>query len=173
MMKRFLFILLVSFLTACSALSPTIKNPPLEDLQLQDALSDVNNHVGKTVRWGGEVLSVNNREGYSYVHMVQFPLNSVGIPVRSKSSQGRFIGKKNEFLDPVIFSKGTLITFVGTFIETENSTVDQKRLVVPVLEITESHIWSGQYKDRGYYYLGDHHGRYVGYGYYGTGSYTP
>jgi outer membrane lipoprotein len=172
---RIIFYLTLILLTACSSTSPLIKTAPLEDYQLKHVVLNVDNFVGKSVRWGGKVIKVNNDEKFSTIQMVQFPLNGFGKPLPTKSSQGRFSSQSQKFLDPVIFEEGTLVTFAGTVLSTETIKVDKKSLLVPIINITEFHIWPERNKDfdHGHYYISPHHGRYIGYGYYGTGRYYP
>jgi outer membrane lipoprotein len=170
---RNIFYFALMLLTACSSTSPLIKTAPPEDYQLKQVVSDVEHFIGKTVRWGGKVIKVNNDDNYSTIQLVQFPLNGYGKPMPTKSSQGRFFSQSREFLDPVIFEEGTLVTFAGTVLTTEISKVDEKTLLVPIIDITEFHIWPERNKELDSYHLGHHHRHYVGYGYYGTGSYYP
>jgi len=173
-MKNVFYLALI-LLTACSSTSPLIKTAPPEDYQLKRVVLDVDSFIGKQVRWGGKVIKVNNDDNYSTVHMVQFPLNGYGKPRLRQSSQGRFSSQSREFLDPVIFEEGTLVTFSGTVQATETVTIDKKSLLVPVINITEFHIWPERNTelDHGHYYVSPRYRPYVGYGYYGRGRYYP
>jgi outer membrane lipoprotein len=170
---RIIFYLILVLLTACSSTSPLIKTAPLEDYQLKQVILDVDSFVGKTVRWGGKVIKVNNDEKFSTIQMVQLPLNGFGKPLPTKSSQGRFFSQSREFLDPAIFEEGSLVTFAGRVSSAETIKVDKKTLLVPIINIIEFHIWPERHKEFDRYYLGHRHRHYVGYGYYGTGSYYP
>ena len=101
--------------------------------------------------------------------------NGYGKPRPTQSSQGRFSSQSREFLDPVIFEEGTLVTFFGTVLAAETIKVDKKSLLVPIMNITELHIWPeiNSNLDHSHYYITPRHGRYIGYGYYGTGRYYP
>lgn len=170
-----IFYLIVVLSTACSTTSPSIKSAPTDDVQLKQVVLDVDNSIGKPVRWGGKVIKVNNDDNFSTIQMVQFPLNSFGKPVTTKTSQGRFVSQSPAFLDPVIFEEGTLVTFFGTVRSAEMIKVDQRSLLMPIVDINEFHIWPERNKDlaHSHYYLSPYHGRFVGYGYYGTGRYYP
>lgn len=172
---RNIFYLALILLTACSSTSPLIKTAPPEDYQLKQVVSDIDYFIDRPVRWGGKVIKVNNDDEYSTIQLVQFPLNSYGKPMPTKSSQGRFFSQSREFLDPAIFEEGTLVTFAGTVLTAETSKVDKKTLLVPVIAITEFHIWPERNMelDHEHYYIRPHYGRYIGYGYYGTGRYYP
>jgi len=170
-MKYFFYLSLV-LLSACSSLPPAISDPPVEDLQLKQVIVDVERFIGKTVRWGGKIIKVNNDENFSTVQMLQYPLNSFGTPKTKETSQGRFFSQSTTFLDPEIYKEGSLVTFSGTVQSAETIQVDKKSLLLPVINIQESHIWSDRYKGQSHYYVGHHHGgRYYGYGYYPYGRY--
>ncbi|OUR64868.1 hypothetical protein A9Q79_06135 [Methylophaga sp. 42_25_T18] len=169
---KYLFYLNLIFLVACSSLPPAISTPPAEDLQLKQVMVDIERFIGTTVRWGGKIIKVNNDENFSTVQMLQYPLNSFGTPKTKETSQGRFFSQTTKFLDPEIYKEGTLATFSGTVQSAETIQVDKKSLLLPVINIQESHIWSNRYKGQSYYYVGHHHGgRYYGYGYYPYGRY--
>lgn len=93
----------------------------------------------------------------------------------TKFSQGRFISQSREFLDPAIFEEGTLVTFLGTVRSAETVKVDQRSLLVPIINITEFHIWPEMTMDlrHQHYYITPRHGRYLGYGYHGPFRYYP
>jgi outer membrane lipoprotein len=169
-----IFYLTLMFLTACSSTSPLIKSAPSDDYQLKQVVLNVDSFIGKQVRWGGKVIKVNNDDNYSTVHMVQFPLNGYGKPRPRQASQGRFSSQSREFLDPAIFEEGTLVTFAGTVQSKETVTVDKKSLLVPIINITEFHIWpemNPEFEHGHYYYVSPSYRPYVGYRYYGTRRY--
>lgn len=177
---KHLFYFSILMLSACSSVPIVISDPPVGDVQLEHVLSDFDNYIGKTVRWGGKVIKVNNDEQSSTVQMLQFPVNSFGRPKTSKPSQGRFLTRVSEFLDPEIYKEGTSVTFVGKVESMESVQVDKKSIQLPVIGIHESHIWSDRYKEPTFIYIGHPYGGYYGhhpygrfhnYGYYGRGRY--
>lgn len=150
MVKQVIVILSV-FLSACSSLPVAIKTPPEQDVQLKQVASHVTEYIGKRVRWGGQVVDVDNNDTHSTLHIVQFPLNSFGRPIVTKSSQGRFLGQSSQFFDPTVYKKGTLITVAGSIDSEAVRKVDEKSLTLPVITITESHIWSNRQRYDNYY----------------------
>ncbi|KKN47463.1 hypothetical protein LCGC14_0662640 [marine sediment metagenome] len=168
-----LFMLSFLVLTACSSVSPQIQFAAADALQLKQAAADIDASIGKTVRWGGKIISVSNEQDQSSLQIVQFPLSYIGRPVESKASQGRFIVQTTKFLDPEVYKKDELVTVVGTLTSSQVIQVDQKKLTLPVLEMTETHRWSRLNPSSGLPYNPKHDQPFVGYGYYGTGSYSP
>jgi len=70
MVMKYIFYLSLIFLSACSSLPPAISNAPTEDLPLKKVAIDVGLFIGKTVRWGGKIIKVNNDENFSTVQVL-------------------------------------------------------------------------------------------------------
>ena len=75
------------------------------------------------------------------MQIVQYPLNHYGKPITNQSSDGRFLAKTTEFIDPVVYKKGTLLTFTGTLNGEDARKVDQKELIMPVLDVSSMYKW--------------------------------
>lgn len=169
---RILTFLTIALLTACSSTSQTMQSNRYDDLQLKQVTPSVASYKGETVRWGGKIIKVHNFDTHSQLQLVQFPLNRYGRPIQANNSQGRFFTRSNDFLDPEIFKEGMMLTVVGQISDQASITVDKKNLVVPVVEIQESQRWPAN-SASGREYNPKHDWPFIGYGYYGTGSYSP
>ncbi|MDX1474548.1 MAG: Slp family lipoprotein [Reinekea sp.] len=142
-------------LAACSNVPKNIKNPPVNDVQLNQVIVDKQASQGETVRWGGEIIAIENTNDHSMIQVVQFPLNHYGKPQKSRNSQGRFIARSTEFFDPAVYEEGTLITFSGNASgETTTRNVDEKQIIMPIIDVTESYRWQ-QYDSRSTTYYRD------------------
>lgn len=132
----------VLFLAGCSSHIPKqISTAPTNDLQLYDVQNQIEKHSNKEVRWGGELVSVENSNQSTLIEIVQYPLNHYGKPLINKDSQGRFVAETNEFIDPVVYKKGTLLTFSGTLKGSVIRKVDEKDLTMPVMQINNMYRW--------------------------------
>ena len=171
-MKKFLLLFVVVAIAGCAS-SPSIHRAPANDLQLTQVLSNVNAAQNQVIRWGGAVVEVNNQSDFAEVTLVQFPLNRIGKPVATLQSDGRFIVRTEQFLDPLIYHSGALITVLGTVSELRSVAVDERMLQQPVIELQQVHVWPDNYGDRQHPYNPKHDAPFLGYGYYGTGSYSP
>lgn len=172
MVRFIILILALSALTACSYMSPTIK-PPTEDLSLKQVAENIELFKGKTVRWGGKIIAVENNEQQSEILVVQFPLNRVGRPDESNDSDGRFFIRSADFLDPEVYKKDSFVTVLGEVVDHKSITVDQKQLTLPVIQLIKDQRWPANNPVSGLPYNPKHDWPFVGYGYYGTGSYSP
>jgi len=171
-MKAIIIASLAIFITACSSAPATIQHAPRGDIQLKQVIPDADAHVGEAVRWGGKIIEVKNQQDFSRLQLVQFPLNRYGRPVESRESQGRFLVRSHAFLDPEIFTIGSMLTVYGKIAETSTLKVDQKTLTLPVLDIIDSQRWPLN-SASGRPYNPKHDWPFVGFGYYATGSYSP
>ncbi len=165
-----IFALLIS---GCAATQSSVQFPPPGDPQYSQILTNPTQYQGKAVRWGGVVAEVSNGANQAEMTLVQFPLTRYGIPITTGNSAGRFIVQTDGFLDPLIYEKGALVTVLGNISGEQTRKVDQKSLRMPVVTMTDNQVWPQQYSDRKRPYNPKHDWPFRGYGYYGTGSYSP
>jgi outer membrane lipoprotein len=156
---------MVLFLGACSNVPVAIQQAPQPDLQLKQLNADAASHQGQKVRWGGQLVKVENDNDGSTIHIAQFPLNSYGRPIvdNRDDGDGRFIVKTQQFIDPAIYKQGTLVTVAGTLAENETVTIDKKTMSLPVIALTDIYRWANYNYNRDPWY---------GPGYY-NGFYSP
>lgn len=170
---KFMIVMTAALLSGCAAMNPSIENPPARDLQYAQVLTSISQYQGEAVRWGGVVAEVSNQENQAEMTLVQFPVTRYGKPITTANSAGRFIVQTDSFLDPLVYEKGAVVTVLGTITGEQTRKVDQKSLQMPVVTMTDSQVWPEQYADRKRPYNPKHDWPFRGYGYYGTGSYSP
>jgi outer membrane lipoprotein len=170
---RFLIVLLMLTLTACAATKPTIHAKSNQELSYEQVVGNLDTYQQQTVRWGGIIAEVANYENFSELTIVQFPLTRYGVPITSEKSAGRFIVRSDDFLDPIIYSPEKRVTFLGTVQSLQLQKVDQKMLSLPLITLDESHVWPQNDPESSRAYNPKHDAPFLGYGYYGTGSYSP
>lgn len=170
---KYIALLALLALTACSTVSTSFQHPPAGDVQVSQVIHEPTTYIGQAVRWGGKIIAVHNDENSASIELVQFPLNRYGRPIATETSQGRFVVSSDSFIDPEVFQQDVMVTFLGNITGTKTLTIDQRELVVPVMSMTDSYRWIDKYtgKDRPYNPRQD--APFVGYGYYATGGYTP
>lgn len=170
---RFLIVLLMLTLTACAATKPSIHAKSNQELSYEQVIGNIESYQRQTVRWGGIIAEVANYENFSELTIVQFPLTRYGVPITSEKSAGRFIVRSDDFLDPIIYSPEKRVTFLGTVQSLQLQKVDQKMLSLPLITLNESHVWPQNDPESSRPYNPKHDAPFLGYGYYGTGSYSP
>lgn len=170
---RILSLLAFLALTACASGNPSIHTTSHHDIAYEKVIEDVPSYQDQDVRWGGVIAQVANYENFSELTIVQFPLTRYGVPISTEKSAGRFIVRSERFLDPVIYSPEKLVTFIGTVNSLQLQKVDQKMLNLPLITLKESHVWPQNNPESSRPYNPKHDAPFLGYGYYGTGSYSP
>ncbi len=175
-MKPYLFSLFL-LLSSCMNLPPAIEDAPVVDITYSQSKQNVNSYKDAPVRWGGEIIDVENEQTYSLVQVLYYPLNYYGRPDLTKPNEGRFVIKSPEFLDPAIYTKKKEITIAGKLSGEIERTIGKKTVRVPLISSTVIHLWP-EIDRNNYYGYGGYGGfgygyPYYGYPYYWGGYYRP
>lgn len=158
------------FLSACAGLPAAVKEVPVKDIKYSQASQNPAQYKDTSVRWGGVVIDVENEENFTLVQVLSYPLNYYGRPELSKASEGRFVIKSSEFLDPAVYAKDREITVAGTIEGDMERTIGKKHIRLPLLTSKAIYLWPVYQADPySYGYRGYGYGfsPYFGYGYYG------
>jgi outer membrane lipoprotein len=109
---------------------------------------------GTKARWGGEIVSVENKKEYSEIEILQYPNNHYGKPRSNLDSEGRFKVQVAGFLDPLVFKAGRLITFIGELGEPTEGVIGEQTYVYPVLLASGYYMWkeTEDYRVSGIFY---------------------
>lgn len=162
MTTRFIIYLALLVLSGCASQVPVlIKLPPNPDLEFHQVKQNVAAFKEQQVRWGGRIISVENKADSTWIEVLASPLNSYGKPSSRTDYEGRFIARINGFLDPEHYSKNRKLTIFGT-IETEFvNRIDEYPYSYPLVSAKEYYLWpeyryrSARYRNpyfHGYYY---------------------
>ena len=167
------------FLGACAGLPPAIKDIPVVDISYSQASQNINSYKDASVRWGGVIIEVENEPNFSLVQVLFHPLDSYGRPQLNKSSEGRYIIKSTDFLDPVVYAKDKEVTVAGILTGDIERTIGKRVVRLPLISATVIHLWSNNKRDD-YYGRGDFsdyrfnpYFGYPGYPFYWRGYYGP
>lgn len=136
--------MLTILLSACATSNNvplSIQSPPANNPLLRMVIVDTDNFIGKQVRWGGIIVNVSSDNGLSAMEIEYFPLNRYGLPLINLRSAGMFIAQTDQFFDPDLYQQGLLITFSGTIKSEITKTVNRKEYFLPIITITDSHLW--------------------------------
>jgi len=96
---------------------------------------------GKKARWGGKIVSVENKKDVSEIEVVFFPENSYGKPRTSMASAGRFKAVVDGFVDPLVFEQGRLITVVGEVGDGQSGIIGEQDYTYPTLNAMGYYMW--------------------------------
>jgi outer membrane lipoprotein len=127
---------------------------------------------GRTVVFGGEVLSAKRLKDGTRIEVLQLPLDRYQAPTYDRTdSEGRFLAFEKEFLDPAKLPSGTRVTIVGDITGAMTQPLDETEYSFPTLDVKRLTVWPDV--DRSYarpYY--PYRGLY-GYGYGGFRRWGP
>ena len=97
--------------------------------------------AGRTVLLGGYLLETTNQDEATVLTVLQAPLDPWNEPGAKDSSQGRFLVRTGEFLDPEIFRKNRKLTVLGRMAGSEARPLGASVYTYPVLEAVDIHLW--------------------------------
>ena len=137
-----IFATLILLLSACSSnIPPVISNPLLGAPSLPEVRAEASRYVERQVRWGGVILSIENRHSDSHITIVAFPLNDWGRPLIAEQSPGRFIAVVDEFLEPLVYSRDREITLTGSILGSETLKVGEFAYEYPLVKVDNYYLW--------------------------------
>jgi outer membrane lipoprotein len=105
---------------------------------LQTALDE---HVGEVVMFGGKILRTKAYPNSSEIAVLQLPLGSGNRPQDGDHSEGRYLIRSEQFLDPAIYEQGRLLTVVGKLSGSEARSIGGFEYNYPVVEAIELKPW--------------------------------
>lgn len=145
-----------------------IQTAPIEDPTVREVRDNIDHYTGSSIRWGGEIAAVENRENETWIEVVSKPLGGYGQPRDEDSSSGRFLARVEGFVDPQIYAKGRELTVVGEVESRIVRSIGEHPYTYPLIRVTSHYLWP-EYarRERDDYYLRYHYGHpfYHGYGF--------
>jgi outer membrane lipoprotein len=105
-------------------------------------------YIGQTAHLGGKIIETMSDGRMSEVSVLQLPLDWQGRPVDDNRSDGRFIIRSRDFLDPEVFRPGSLLSVVGQVMGSDVRPVGGFSYRYPVILPVEIKHWA----DTGYVY---------------------
>jgi outer membrane lipoprotein len=103
---------------------------------------------GEFVILGGRIVEIANDPPFSNMIVLQFPLDANHQPRINDPSEGRFLVRSEPFLDPAVYSPGTVISVAGTVAGKEVRPVGGYSYVYPV--IVPTRIWKWDLEKESY-----------------------
>jgi len=151
-----LFFLVIILVSGCSM--PISKNLRQQavDVTIPMVVADPQKYQGDVVIWGGRIIKTLNLKTGTEVYVLGIPLDYMERPEEEQVTQGRFIAKTADYLDPVLYRHGREVTIAGTVAGVETHPVGEVDYAYPAIETKELHLFTPEatyiYPD--YYYWG-------------------
>lgn len=138
--------LLLLMISGCtSPISSEVRKEANEDLEFIKVLKNPSSFHGVVVIWGGVIIKAVNHTGESSLFIQETPLSFSGRPKGREFSQGLFIARTPEFLDPQTYFSGRKVTIAGEIIGEELGQFKETPYVYPIIKIREIHHWEKEH----------------------------
>lgn len=118
------------------ALSQVTYNGPFTAVQRNPS-----GHADEVLLLGGRIIENRTLDGSSELVVLQMPLGSGDRPRNIDASEGRFLVRSGQFLDPSIYENGRLLTVVGRLAGSESRKIGGLDYVYPIVEAGEIKVW--------------------------------
>ena len=145
MNQKTLFVLLVMTLLLSTACATGISQQARSQVTYSGNFSVLQErpsaHLGQVVMFGGKILETKASSPSSEITVLQLPLGSSDRPQDGDRSEGRFLLRSVQFLDPAVYRTGLLLTAVGKITGSELRPIGGLDYAYPVVEAIEIKLW--------------------------------
>ena len=161
MSKRRLYLtwaglLLVLILAGCATNVPdAVRQAPAKALSVAQVQQAAEKYVGRDVRWGGEIIFLENGSDSTDMAVLATKLGSNGKPDVDGALDARFIARVGEFLDPAEYAEGRRVTVTGVITGMESRLVGEYAYSYPLVQVQAYHLWPKEKPRINNYYYGD------------------
>src|SRR3970040_2295530 len=118
-------------------------------LTLEELRRDPAAYVNERVLLGGEILATRPRVGETEIEVLSRRLRGGDTQERSERSDGRFLVRTPEFLDPAVYAEGRRITVVGRVTGGEQRAIGELPYQYPVIAADRIRLWPRDFVDAG------------------------
>lgn len=101
------------------------------------------------VIWGGRIVHVSNFADHSEIELLAYPLDSSQRPRANDSGSGRFMAVLHGYVEPLDYPAGSLMTVAGKLNGTRAGKVGEADYVFPLVDATQSHVWTPEEMSKG------------------------
>ena len=124
-------------LSGCATVPKQLQGEYTSQIPTGDTLSQ-----GASVRWGGEVISVEPGESGTCFQILSRELNAEARPRQNtRASGGRFLACHEGFFDPAIYPEGTELTVTGRLDGYESRRIGEYDLNMPRVAAATVYLW--------------------------------
>jgi len=96
---------------------------------------------GKTVLWGGEIVSSRNLPERTRIEVVAYPLAHFQRPNTDAAPMARFRAYQDGYLETAAYARGRQVTLRGEVTGTETGKVDDIDYTFPTVDIEAIELW--------------------------------
>ncbi|MES9993771.1 MAG: Slp family lipoprotein [Candidatus Thiodiazotropha sp.] len=138
-----LSILMLLLLAGCASKVPkVIGTPPAGgDIRVDEVQQRQQQFTNSKVRWGGDIISVENLAEETHIEILSRQLNDEGKPKQEGRSIGRFIARIEGYLEAEEYPKSRQLTVTGSLLEVVKKPVGDYPYPYPVVEVEAYYLW--------------------------------
>jgi len=134
-------LLVLPLLTACAG-GPTFDTSRVDrSLTPRGVAAEQQWNTGKSVLWGGVILSISNLKDRTQLEVLAYPLDAENVPQRDSEPLGRFIIERTGYLEPATYAEGRLLSVVGTLARGQAGRVGESDYSYPVITGEQLYLW--------------------------------
>lgn len=134
--------IIVTVTAGCASNVPElIRKSPAGNIEISEVQKNPEGFIGSSVRWGGNIVAVDNFKTHTLVEILGRPLSESGEPDESAKASGRFLAKVSGFLDPEEYPKGRLLSVTGKLSVNIRKPVGEYLYDYPVIEAEARYLW--------------------------------
>jgi outer membrane lipoprotein len=135
--------LLLIVISGCASPAPTEigVGKVNENLTVIKVLGNPSDFKGEVIVWGGVIMKMVSSEAGGDLYIQATPFDFRGRPKDEEFSEGMFIARTWEFLDPQKYAPGRKVTVAGEIIGAEMKTYEGAPYIYPLVRIREIHLW--------------------------------
>jgi len=111
------------------------------NVTFEDLKKDPEKFKGTVVMFGGMIVAAKNTPEGTLIEILQKPLDTLGKPLETDVTEGRFLVQSDIFLDPAVYHQGRLVTVVAEVIGRKELPLDEIIYPYPLLIAKDMHLW--------------------------------
>ena len=102
-------------------------------------------HQGARVILGGEIVATTTKPSETEIEVLSRPLGGGDVPERSDRTDGRFLVRAREFLDPAVYARGRRLSVLGTIAGSVERRVGEVPYAYPVVTAEQIKLWPKEF----------------------------
>jgi outer membrane lipoprotein len=135
---------LLLLLSGCASSPKFDTNHYATSIQPDQVAESFSSYQNQNILWGGRIVSSANLADGTQLEVLGHPLSSNQLPNTNLDSTGRFLIFSSDFLEPLDFTEGRLITVAGQLDQLQDGKIGAVEYQYPVLNSEQIHLWSAR-----------------------------
>ena len=132
------------FIAGCSVISKDIRREADRTITLPMVQANPDAFKGKTVIWGGIIISSKNLADKTVIEVLQTPLDRSDRVTDKELSQGRFLAESSSYLDTFLYKEGKEIIIAGIIKGISSQKIGERDYAYPVLKPLQMRVFEPQ-----------------------------